>query len=85
MRTAALRGLHIPHGQQHSQIVLLAQIKVVDVVTPPVPWTTTGPLSRGCNQHHWAVGATSKICHVNLSWVILVTCLNQGRRQRAGQ
>ena len=24
--------------------------KVTDVVRPPGPWTTSGPLSRGCNQ-----------------------------------
>jgi len=50
----ALGGPEIPHGQQQSQIVLLASnqdgpSKVGYVVTPPGPWTNFGPLSRGCS------------------------------------
>jgi len=42
---AALGGLEIPHGHQHSQFCLVhtktGTSKVRDVVTPPCPWTTS--------------------------------------------
>jgi len=53
---AAALALAIPHSQQQFQIILLAphqdgiKRKVEDVVTPPSPWSTSGPLSRGFSQ-----------------------------------
>ena len=48
----ARAGREIPHGFQRSQIVLLAPpSNVWDVVTPPGPWTISGPLSRGFSQY----------------------------------
>jgi len=52
---ADIEGLETPHGQQQSQILLLAPhqdgpSKVGDIVTPPGPWTTTGPLSHVSSQ-----------------------------------
>jgi len=47
--STALGGLDIPHGSQQSLIVLLAPhqdgpSEAGDVVTPPGPWSTSGPL-----------------------------------------
>jgi len=49
---AALGGLETPHGQQQFQVILLAQHQDGTkqgrrCVTPPGPWTTSGPLYRG--------------------------------------
>jgi len=50
---AALGGPEIPHD--HSNLRWFCWLhaktrpsKVGDIVTPPGPWTTSGPLSRGC-------------------------------------
>jgi len=44
----------MPHDQQQSQFPWVhtktGASKVGDVVRPPGPWTTSGPLSRGCSQ-----------------------------------
>ena len=52
---AARRGLGIPHGQQQSQIILLTPHQDGTkqgrrLVTPPGPWTTSGPPFRGFSQ-----------------------------------
>ena len=48
--------LETPHGFQHSHIeccwlhTKMGPSQVGDVITPPGPWTTSGPLSRGRSQ-----------------------------------
>jgi len=77
---AALRGLEMPqHGQQQFQVILLAprqyrtkQGRSEDVSTPPGPWTTSGPLSRGFSQQNLPrqsfVGHSGHMAEPTCSW-----------------
>jgi len=52
--TTAPGGLEISHDQQQSEFCSLhtktRPSKIGDAIIPPGPWSTSGPLSRGCGQ-----------------------------------